>query len=160
MQFSHTRDWTCTWELKATFQPTLLSCAVLIVTILIVSSSYISTCPIKQLTWCQLVVIVWSCKLARVASCLTVPPRLSHAPFQSEVAKKGCSALSLRSSFQWHKFKEFFLFLYCGAASLENQIIFLGCNLAGGNSFRKAMKDLWKRWTATVSWWRQSEITT
>ena len=68
-------------------------------------------------------VISWSlygrCKLARAASRLTVPPRPSHAPFPCEVAEKCHSALTLKSSLFWHKFRKFFLFLYCDATPSE-----------------------------------------
>lgn len=101
---------------------------------------------IQLSNWCGVISLslYGLCKLAQAVSCLTVLPRSSNAPIPCEVAENCHSALTPKSYLWWYKSRKFLLFFYCGIAPSEKHIIFLGCNLASSNSFRKAIKELWK----------------
>ena len=105
-----------------------------------------------------------SCSLYGLASwhkqysCLTVPPRLSHAPFHGMHVKWLKMSFSIDSKiiFVVTQIQEILtvLVLWCNIIRKIDDLN-LGCNLA--SRWKLFQKGSLKRWTATVLWWRQSE---
>jgi hypothetical protein len=115
-------------------------------------------CLVEKLPWSHN--FVWIRSLRTGSCCKTIKllsfPHPSHALFPWKVEKKCHSAGTLKS---WCnvRLRKFFQFLYWVAEPSEKWIFFFSDWLI--LSLRKVIECCWIRWTATVSCFRQSEIT-